>query len=175
MRNVIFFCFSILLTNLAFAITPVNPPTKVSLVADSETVVPGSTLRIGVHFEIDPEWHIYYKEAQGTGLPTKIELALPDGFTTAGISWPTPVEFKLSDDLFGKGYIKEAFMIAPINIPHDLPEGGPVTFKAMVNWLNCSAKLCMPAKKTLELTLRIDNAKKPDQNDLFAAWENKVS
>ena len=49
------------------------------LVAQAAAAVPGQTLTLGLLLEHDPHWHTYWRNPGDSGLPTRIELDLPDG------------------------------------------------------------------------------------------------
>ena len=51
---------------------------RAHLVADTPEVRPGSTVRIGIRFEIENGWHIYWRNPGGAGLATAIDFELPE-------------------------------------------------------------------------------------------------
>ena len=59
---------------------------KATLVADVSSIQPGQRFRLGVLYRIEPGWHIYWKYPGDSGIPTKIEWQLPQGFTIRGIA-----------------------------------------------------------------------------------------
>ncbi len=59
-------------------------------------------VRMGVLFELDPEWHIYGRISGETGLPTKLRWRI-DGGEVDEIDWPPPSTFR-DDDLETFGY-----------------------------------------------------------------------
>ena len=70
------------------------PPTQlvgVELVSESESIRPGETFWIALRQRITPGWHTYWGVNPGdAGEPTRIEWALPAGFTAGEIAWPYP-------------------------------------------------------------------------------------
>src|SRR5688572_24248993 len=53
-----------------------GPLVKASLVADQNAVVPGQPFTVAVKLEHAPEWHTYWVNPGGTGLPTTIKWTL---------------------------------------------------------------------------------------------------
>jgi thiol:disulfide interchange protein DsbD len=67
-----------------------EPKVRARLVAETAEIEPGSTFRVGVHFEIEDGWHIYWRYPGGAGLATAIDFELPEGFTIGPLQWPLP-------------------------------------------------------------------------------------
>merc|ERR1711916_134321 len=44
----------------------------VELIADHSDVTPGQTLRAALVLELDPHWHVYWKNPGDSGLPSEI-------------------------------------------------------------------------------------------------------
>ena len=49
------------------------------LIADAMSVEPGGVLTVGLHKQIIPRWHTYWKNAGDSGLATSIAWTLPAG------------------------------------------------------------------------------------------------
>jgi len=98
----IFFLFS---WNFSSLIAEEMPrPVKVKLVSDVSSVKPDQTFSIGVLFEIEPGWHIYWRNPGDSGLPTKVDLELPDGFKADEIKWPIPIHFTRESEILISHY-----------------------------------------------------------------------
>ena len=67
---------------------------KAALIADVSSIQPGQRFRLGVLYRIEPGWHIYWKYSGDSGIPTKIEWQLPEGFTIHDLQWPLPLREK---------------------------------------------------------------------------------
>ena len=67
-----------------------GPHLEVSLVADQESVTPGSRFTLGVHFKPDPGWHIYWKNAGDSGLPPQFSWSTPPEIAVQAPVWPYP-------------------------------------------------------------------------------------
>ncbi|MEO1318875.1 MAG: protein-disulfide reductase DsbD domain-containing protein, partial [Pseudomonadota bacterium] len=66
---------------------------SVSLIAEQDTVRPGQTLLLGLHFELEDGWHIYWDGFNDTGFPPMVEWSLPEGVSVGPMLWPAPERY----------------------------------------------------------------------------------
>ena len=124
---------------------------KATLISDVNSIKPGQKFRLGVLYRIEPGWHIYWKYPGDSGIPTKIEWQLPDGFKVQDLQWPLPLRDKEPGDLEVFDYTSEVLLFAQVEAPATLPSG-PLTIQAKSDWLVCQS-LCVPGRAQLSLTL----------------------
>jgi len=75
-----------------------NPRVEAELLVDAAELRAGSVVRLGVLFDLDPGWHIYWRNPGESGLPT--ELAYESTAVRVGpVRWPVPEVFQESDGL----------------------------------------------------------------------------
>lgn len=129
-------------------------PTKVELISNLDTLKPGESFLIGVRFSMDPGWHIYGRAPGELGLPTKIALNLEPGFKAAEMIWPKEESFSLGSTK-GLGYSGTVIVASSIETNSAEISSDSTTINAVVSWLNCSEKICIPAKKKLALKLKL--------------------
>jgi thiol:disulfide interchange protein DsbD len=127
-----------------------------TLVAETRTLRPGGTLAVGLHLVMAPEWHTYWKNPGDSGLATRIQWRLPEGFEAGPILWPVP-ERMFVDPLMSYGYSGEVLLLTEIRTPAKLPAGGSVTLGAKVDWLECK-DACLPGKAELHVELPVSTA-----------------
>ena len=60
---------------------PIEDPVTARLVAETGAIAPGETIWLALHLEIEPGWHVYWRNPGDSGLPTEIAWTLPSGFT----------------------------------------------------------------------------------------------
>ena len=72
---------------------------RASLISDVNSIAPGQKFRVGVLYRIEPGWHVYWKYSGDSGIPTKIEWQLPQGFKVGDLQWPLPMRDKEPGDL----------------------------------------------------------------------------
>src|ERR1017187_9296894 len=71
--------------------------THAQLLLGADTARPGDTVMAGVHFQIDPGWHIYWQNPGDSGFATEIEWQLPAGMSAGSILWPAPEKLRDQD------------------------------------------------------------------------------
>lgn len=109
---------------------------KARLISEVRSIQPGKPFCIALWLKMDKHWHTYWKNPGDSGLPTKIEWNLPDGFVSGVIQWPYPKRFEESD-LVSYGYEGEVFLITRIEAPIAIKPGTNAKLSASVEWLVC--------------------------------------
>jgi len=142
---------------------------KAQLLADTAAVQPGKPFQLGVLLKIESSWHIYWKNAGDSGLPTRVKLKLPPGFTAGEVQFPVPTRIDLPGDIANFAYENEVMLIVPVTPPAELASGAPLTISADVNWLVCQEQ-CMPGKASVSLDLPVSNSATGANTELFGKW-----
>jgi thiol:disulfide interchange protein DsbD len=68
------------------------------LLIDASEVQPGEPFDVGVLFEMDRGWHIYWRNPGESGLPTRLDWQIQDA-AVGPIRWPAPEVFDEQDGL----------------------------------------------------------------------------
>ena len=158
---------------------PVSTPTsydnlvQTQLLADVAGVVGGQTFTLGVHFNIKPGWHIYWKDPGDAGLPTTVKFSLPEGFHTVALEYPEPDKFVQPGDITGYGYKDSVMLIARVQPPAKLTAGATISISAEARWLACENS-CVPGKAQLQLNLPVTAQAIPAHRKLFTQWMAKL-
>jgi thiol:disulfide interchange protein DsbD len=138
------------------------------LIAETEQVVPGEPLQLAVHFELEPHWHIYWKNPGASGLPPELTWELPQGWTAGEPQFPAPERLDL-DGLVSYAYENSATFIVPVETTKSLPVGEKVRIGVDVFYLICK-DLCLPGEASLSLELEVGESAVPGPNaDRFTA------
>jgi DsbC/DsbD-like thiol-disulfide interchange protein len=148
-------CGLALFARTAHAQTPPELPAKVELIAEGESVPLRHPLQLwaGLLFNLDPGWHIYWKNPGDSGEPPKIQWTLPDGFHEGPIRWPTPKRLG-HGSVVDYGYEGQVLLIATIEGPvrSDGMKLREIPLTADVRYVVCR-EICIPAKAHLTLTV----------------------
>ncbi|HEY6292013.1 MAG TPA: protein-disulfide reductase DsbD domain-containing protein [Terriglobia bacterium] len=153
----------------AEALVQSAPHTKLGLLSETDFVEPGQTLNLGLLFEIEPHWHIYWINPGDSGEPPRVKWALPPGFRAGDLEWPAPARLA-SGPLTDYGYQGRVLLMSPVRVPHQL-SALEVMISVQVQWLVCS-DICIPAKASISLELPVGHAAPSppeDQAALFRA------
>ncbi len=125
--------------------------------ADREAVAPGETLRVAVALRMEKDWHVYWRSPGpgGTGLPTKIEWTVPQGYEVGATEFPVP-QAKYDKILEETSYILEdqAVFVTSIRAPATAKVGADAKLSAKVSWLACKQN-CIPGGAELSFSLPI--------------------
>ena len=136
------------------------------LMTDADAIVPGKSITLGIVFDIEPGWHTYWLNPGDSGMPTKIELKLPEGFTASPVRWPTPIRFDQAGDIVGYGYKGRAVYVTTITPPKDFAQSS-ATFGAKLKWLVCE-DVCLPGAAEVKIELPVRPAAVARNEDVFA-------
>ncbi len=128
------------------------PHVQVRLVLPGGNFLPVGHDSVGLYFQLEPGWHIYWKNPGDAGEPPHIHWTLPDGVTAGPIQFPSPSRLPLGP-LMDFGY--EDKVLFPIDLDvAKRAKPGPATLHAKVDWLVCRAT-CIPGKADLEVTAHL--------------------
>jgi len=155
-------------TNVVQAAPVQQPHSQAELIAERVAVVPGETFTVALRLILQPQWHVYWKNPGDSGMATRIEWALPNGFEAGAIQWPAPLRIPLPP-LVSYGYENEVWLLTDLRAPRTLRSGDNVRIAGKADWLVCK-DICLPASARLELSLPVANAAATDPThaDAFA-------
>jgi thiol:disulfide interchange protein DsbD len=144
---------------------------RVNLLARQEAAGPGTTLQIGVHFILEPGWHIYWTNPGDSGQPPVFKWQLPSGFSAGEIQWPRPERMQPIPQLADFGYHGEVLLPVQIAVPASAKAGSTAQIAADAKWLICR-EVCIPEHAQLQLALPIAaSAREGASAPLFAVTE----
>ena len=131
---------------------------EAELIAERAAAAPGKPATVGLRLRMDEHWHTYWKNPGDSGLPTKIQWKLPEGWTAGPIAWPHP-EAQRVGPLMNYGYSDEAVLLSELTPPAGA-RPGPVTITGDASWLVCK-DICIPEKATLALAFAVADGEPP--------------
>lgn len=147
----------------------------VSLVSLTGAVEPGGKTKIGLHFVLDPEWHVYWVNAGDAGLPPQVHWTLPHGLTAGPLQFPAPERLPVGP-LMDYGYQNQVLFPIELRAQSGLTAPSTERLQAGVNWLVCR-EVCIPGKATLSLPLHITHQQPPASlaaKTLFDHFESRL-
>lgn len=146
------------------------PHGTVELVAEDQSVAPGRTLHVGLHFQLEKGWHTYWVNPGDSGEPPRTAWHLPAGMKAGEMQWPAPKRFG-SATVADFGYDGEATLLVPIHAPVTLKPLDAAQIGADLGVLVCR-EICIPGNAHVTLSLPIKpEPPQPDARtrELFAA------
>ncbi len=141
------------------------------LISDGQWIAPGQKFNLGLHFQLERGWHIYWINPGDSGEPPRVKWQMPSGLSAGDIEWPTPRRLG-SSSVADFGYEDAVLLVVPVNADAGIAPQQTVRIGATARLLVCSHEMCIPGKADLALTLPVQSQKPvPNANnaDLFAA------
>ena len=131
------------------------PHGTVELVAENQWIEPAHESYLGLHFELEKGWHIYWVNPGDSGEPPRVTWQLPTGVTVGEIQWPAPQRLGTSS-IVDFGYEDGVTLLVPVQVEARFGAKGPTQAQlgAQVKVLVCR-EICIPGKAQLSLTVRI--------------------
>lgn len=126
----------------------VNEAGRVRLTAATQGAGTAGSLALGLDFQLQPHWKIYWRTPGDAGYPPKLDWSGSANIGTPVISWPAPKRFELAG-LQNHGYKGE--VVLPLSAPVTRP-GEAVDLKLTVDYLAC-AEICVPMQARMALAL----------------------
>ncbi len=125
-----------------------NGDTRVRLVSAVQATGKGEVLLLGLHFELEDDWKVYWRSPGDAGFPPSSDWAGSENVKAVEILWPAPERFSILgiDTL---GYKHE--VVLPLRVKPAVP-GRAVRLKGVVDYLACS-NICVPMKAEVALVL----------------------
>ena len=145
------------------------PHGTVELVAEDQSIAPGRTLYVGLHFQLEKGWHTYWANPGDSGEPLRAAWHLPAGMAAGETEWPAPKRFG-SPTIADFGYDGETTLLVPIHARASLKPEETARVGADLGVLICR-EICVPGKAHVSLSLPIKSEPpQPDarSRDLFA-------
>lgn len=108
---------------------------NIRVFADVRQVGPGERFHLACVFDVEPKWHIYWKDPGAGGPPPVIKVKAPPGFEVGQVRWPRPQVF---DGAVGEeyGYAGRTVLFVPVVAPDVLADGS-AAFEARIDWAVC--------------------------------------
>ncbi len=146
--------------------SPIPPHVRARLISEVESVQSGGSFAVGIWLEMEKGWHTYWKNPGDSGMPTRVEWDLPEGFEVSEIQWPCPKRFETAG-LVSYGYEGEVVLMTEFKAPMTLRPGSEIKFLAKVEWLVCQEE-CIPGHEDLSLELPV-RSRVPKKETRWAA------
>ena len=156
------------------AAQPMEDHARLRFVAPTRGLVAGDTNYLGLLFDIDPEWHIYWDGVNDSGFAPSADWTAPPGVEVGEIVWPAPKRYLGPGNVLDHIYEEQVLLLVPVEVPRDARVGQQMTFRAQVEWLVCK-EMCLPGFGDVRLTLPVvaagsDNPATEFADEFEAAW-----
>ena len=141
---------------------------RLRLVSAQQSVA-GEALDLGLEFDLEPGWKIYWRSPGDAGFPPRVDWSDSGNLQQAEIAWPVPHRFSL----FGLetfGYSDQ--VVLPIAVAAAQP-GEALALRAKVDYLICE-QICIPYTAELSLDLPAGDGARAPQAFLIESFRDQV-
>lgn len=129
------------------------PKAKVSLLSSVEAVAPGKAFDLGIYFQLEPGWNIYWQNPGDSGLAPRVTWTLPDGFSVGELRYPIPKRHHSPGDIVTNILSGDPMLVAQVAPAADL-KGDSLRLRANVTYLVCSDK-CIREQATVSIDVSV--------------------
>ena len=168
------YCLGCVCSRLPPKAAPIAGPVRaqhltVELLPLHDSIQPGGSDLIGLHFTLDRGWHDYWINAGDSGEPPTIKWTLPAGITAGAMQFPAPRRLPLGP-LMDFGYEDEVLFPITLSADSTLKVPSTASLSAHVNWLVCR-EVCIPGKADLALPLQVAAQQGPTDSTRAALFD----
>jgi len=150
--------------NFTLVAAPVRTPQVIAELLKAETAVePGKTIWVGLRLEMIPHWHVYWKYPGDSGLATKVQWTLPEGWEISEAKWEIPKRIAMPP-LVNYGFEEESLLGFELRAPSNAK--GKVELFGKASWLVCKEE-CIPQKADLSLEVPVGKPSKTAAHFIF--------
>lgn len=154
---------------------PAKPKGKVSLYAAVDGVSPGAPFDVGLQWETESGWHVYWQNPGDAGIAPRAEWTLPQGFSISDPAFPQPHRHKDAAGAITTNILEGSPLLVYSVTPPAEIKNPEVSFAAKVKYLICR-EFCLQEQAELTLKLPVKSSGeevKPANTKLFAEARKK--
>lgn len=146
-----------------------------SLMSDHTSVQPGQSLMLAVRYQIEDDWHLYWRNPGETGLPPAVKFEAPAWLTIGQAMWPAPLRHEMPGPLVDFIYEKEVVLLFPAEVAADAPLGDQADIKATSDWLVCRRE-CLLGEGGASVTLTVVDSipQRSPASSTIQQWRDKL-
>jgi thiol:disulfide interchange protein len=147
---------------------------QMQLLAESTTPAAGSDVALAIDTRPAAGWHGYWINPGDAGFPAKFDWTLPDGVTAGQPVYPMPGQLVVAG-LMNYVYERPYAPLVTLHVPAGLARGTPLPVKLHLDYLVCTASMCVPESNDLSVDLTVgDGRVTPDRQAQFDAWRQAL-
>jgi len=128
-------------------------PSSARLIAGTEALVAGEVNTLGLAFELEEGWHIYFDGQNDTGFAPDPGIEWPEGWELVGIEQPVPIRYVAAGDLLDHVLEGAPVLLLRVRVPED-SAGQTAQIRGRSSWLVCK-EACILDDETVELEIPI--------------------
>lgn len=143
-------------------------------ICDHESASVGEGVLLGVLFQIEPGWHLYWNGRNDSGFAPRLRLRLPSGWTAGAWQWPGPERLEQPGGLVDHVYSGSVLLWTRVQVPDSARPRESVTIPVAGEWLACRGE-CVAEDAQAEVRLDI-GASRPSKRwaPVFRTWQSRL-
>jgi thiol:disulfide interchange protein DsbD len=126
-----------------------NPHVTIWLVPSALPAAPGRALPIALYFEVEPGWHIYWKNPGDGGIAPRMTWALPGGWSVDTLTWPVPEWYEVVG-IVSHIHRGRLALGTTLQVPPTAVRSAPVGVDLLYG---ICREVCLPGRASLRLDL----------------------
>lgn len=143
----------------------------VSLVPETEGVLPGGTITLAFVMRPAAGWHGYWRNPGDAGAEPRVDWRLPAGWTAEPLQYPVPDRL-LVMGLMNYVYEHDYALLVNLRVPETAEPGVTVPVDARLDYLVCTNELCVP--ETANVSIELHTIQPGARNPAFGAWRQAL-
>ncbi|HEU4959600.1 MAG TPA: thioredoxin family protein [Sphingomonas sp.] len=150
------------------------PHLAIRMIAETDTPKPDSDVTLALATTPEPGWHGYWSNPGDAGYPAELKWTLPEDVTASAPAYPMPTTLEIAG-LMNYVYEKPYAPLVTLHVPAGLAAGTALPVRLHMDYLVCSASICVPEKADLALDLSVgDGRTSPERQAQFDAWRQAL-
>lgn len=146
-------------------LAPGEKAMRVELVAGGAVSAAGGKVPIAVRMTPKPGWHGYWKNPGDAGFESTVEWRLPKGASMAPLRYPVPKRL-IVGGLMNYVYEGPYALLGELTVPAGLAPAAPLPVRGTIDYLVCTAEICVRETADLALDLKIGDPAQTKAADL---------
>ena len=164
--SLLFFSSNLFLNEKSFASN-----SSFEIIPEKVSIFNENKIYLIVKFDLEKNWHTYWKNPGDSGEPASFEWDLPEGFEISEAMWPTP-ELIPYPPLTTFGYTDQLELLFKLSLPEGVKENSVIEVSS--KWLVC-ADVCIPQEGSVSFDLFKANQTYPSQiEQLLSKIKQKI-
>jgi thiol:disulfide interchange protein DsbD len=126
---------------------------RATLVLENSSLPPGAQTNVGIQFQTEKGWHIYWENPGDSGEPPRMHWLLPAGLTAGEFGWPAPTRLTTTAGT-DYGYEGTVVLLSTLSVSPSAQPGNTMEVAGDLRWLVCH-DICVPQRTELRAPLHI--------------------
>jgi len=152
-------------------LAPGEKAMKVELVAEGPAPAAGGKVALAIRMTPRPGWHGYWKNPGDAGFENTVTWNLPNGASAAPLRYPVPKPLVVAG-LMNYVYEGEYGLLTDLRLPASLKPGTAVPLRGSIDYLVCTAEICVRESADLSLDLPVGSG--ANQVAAFNRWREAL-